>query len=63
MNNKEIMVALLKGYKICNPNWGCKYAHLVGNNIVTDDGSPMNLNLAYRYSGQTRVYIDLDLYV
>lgn len=58
MNNKEVMIALVQGYKLCNPNWGCKYIHLVGNDILQDDGSPMSLTLAYIYSGETRVYID-----
>lgn len=61
MNNKEIMIALLSGYKVCNPTWkGVKYAHLVGDNIVTDKGQPMNLNLAYHYSGKTRVYLEFN---
>lgn len=60
MNNKEVIVALLQGYKLCNINWfGVKYIHLVGNDILTDKGDPFDLCLAYRYSGLTKVYINI----
>ena len=59
MNNKEVMLALLQGYKLCNINWfGVKYIHLVGNDLLDDKGNPFELRLAYRYSGLTKVYIN-----
>lgn len=61
MNNKEVMIALLNGYKICNPRWGCKYAHLKGDRLITDDGSPMDLILRYDYSGLTKIYMGISI--
>ena len=58
MNNKEVMIALVQGYKLCNINWGVKYIHLVGDDILDDKGNPFNLCLAYQYSGLTKVYIN-----
>ena len=58
MNNKEVMIALVQGYKLCNINWGVKYIHLVGDDILDDKGNPFNLCLVYQYSGLTKVYIN-----
>lgn len=61
MNNKELMIALLLGQKVCNPNWiDVEYIHLVGKTILTDKGRPFDLILASRYSGQTRLYVELN---
>lgn len=59
MNNKEVMIALLNGYKICNPRWDFKYAYLKGENLVTNDGRAMNLTLKYYHSGLTQIYMGL----
>lgn len=59
MNNREVMIALLNGYKICNPNWDCKYVYLNKDGIITDSGETFVLMFPKQISGKTKIYMEL----
>lgn len=46
MTLREIYQALLNGKKLCSPNLPFdKYVHLVGDELMYDDGTPANIIL------------------
>lgn len=56
MNNRQVMTALLLGYRLCNPRWGHKYIELKGDDIVNEFGVKVSFTLRNIPSGLTRIY-------